>query len=44
MRTLVSGKRKVFYISILRLFVDLLTYYLQYKDELAAVLLRDTTG
>ena len=25
-------------------FVDLLTYYLQSKDELAAVLLRDTTG
>ena len=33
-----------FLLSILRQFVDLLAYYLQSKDELAAVSLRDTTG
>ena len=42
-RTLVSGERKAFCISFLRQFVDLLAYYLQSKDELAAVLLRCTT-
>ena len=44
-RTLVSGEGKPFRISFsLRQFVDLLAYYLQHKDELAAVLLCDTTG
>ena len=41
-RTLVSGKQKVFCISILCQFVDLLVYYLQSKDELAVVYYRLT--